>query len=82
MEKNIYIHNLIWYITFCCTIPKLTKKYIKTFTKNITSLKFDMNANTNEKPQQRSPNFVRSNQESPVANSLGINTNDTTKRKK
>ena len=50
-KKKKYIHNLIWYInSFCCTIPKLTKIYIKTFTKNITSLKFDMNANTNEKP--------------------------------
>ena len=31
--------------------------------------------------QQRSPNFVRSNQESPGANSLVINTNDATKGK-
>ena len=39
------------------------------------------NANTYEKSQRQSPNFVRSNQESLGANSLVMNTNDATKGK-
>ena len=54
----------------------------KIYKKTITLLKFNINANTYEKSQQQSPNFVRSNQESLGANSLVINTNDATKGKK
>ena len=45
-------------------------------------MKFNINANTYEKSKRGSPNFVRSNQESLSANSLVININDATKRKK
>ena len=44
-------------------------------------MKFNINANTYEKSERQSPNFVRSNQESLGANSLVINTNDATKGK-
>ena len=44
-------------------------------------MKFNINANTYEKSERQSPNFVRSNQESLGANSLVINTNDETKEK-
>ena len=82
MEEKKYIHNPICYInSFCCIIPKLTK-ITKKLQKTITSLKFNIIANTYEKSQRQSPNFVRSNQESPGANSLVINTDDATKGKK
>ena len=45
-------------------------------------MKFNINANTYEKSKRGSPNFVKSNQESPSINSLVININDATKRKK
>ena len=83
MEDKKYIHNPICYInSFCCTISKITKTKNKKFLlKTVTSLKFNINANIYEKSQQQSPNFVRSNQESPDANSLVISTNDATKGK-
>ena len=56
-------------------------KKIKTFTKIVTLLKFNINANTYEKSWRQGPNFVRFNQESPGANSLVININDATKGK-
>ena len=77
--------NPICYIkSFCCTIPKLNIYIyiLKHLQKTIPSLKFNMNANTYEKSYWQGPNFVRSNQESLSANSLVININDATKRKK
>ena len=82
MEEKKYIQCYI--NSFCCTIPKLTKKKkkkkkAKKLQKTVTTFKFDINANTYKKSQQQSPNFVRSNQESPAAISLVINTNDAIK---
>ena len=51
------------------------------YKKAVTSLEFNINANTHEKSLWQRPNFVRSNQESLGANSLVINTNDATKGK-
>ena len=53
----------------------------KIYKKTVTLLKFNINANTYEKSQRQSPNFVRSNLDSLGANSLVINTNDPTKGK-
>ena len=58
-------YTIQYAILILCTIPKLRKIKNKNIYKKLSH---------HAKSQWQSPNFIRSNQESPCANSLVINT--------